>query len=201
MERQDTTTDDLIRRQAEVRHRERAASGGVGTPGYQPPAPSSTFSFSEVTGRGTAARLGSLVVLALGSFLLMGQVPRGAVGFLTLILGASGACFYFLPSIEASLRKQPNLVSIALVNVFLGWTLVGWVVAMAWGCAAKQGHKPTASPRMDGPVRVGMSPTIPLQAAAPPPSVADELRKLADLKQQGILSDDEFAAQKAKLLA
>ncbi len=31
--------------------------------------------------------------------------------------------------------------------------------------------------------------------------VADQLRKLADLRDQGILTEDEFAAQKAKLLA
>jgi hypothetical protein len=30
---------------------------------------------------------------------------------------------------------------------------------------------------------------------------ADELAKLADLKEKGVLTDDEFAAQKAKLLA
>jgi hypothetical protein len=30
--------------------------------------------------------------------------------------------------------------------------------------------------------------------------VADELRKLADLRDAGVLTDDEFAAQKAKLL-
>ncbi|MGB9112691.1 MAG: SHOCT domain-containing protein [Acidimicrobiales bacterium] len=33
------------------------------------------------------------------------------------------------------------------------------------------------------------------------PSVADELAKLAQLKQQGVLTDEEFAAQKAKLLS
>jgi hypothetical protein len=32
-------------------------------------------------------------------------------------------------------------------------------------------------------------------------SVADELSKLANLRDQGILTDEEFAAQKAKLLA
>ncbi len=32
-------------------------------------------------------------------------------------------------------------------------------------------------------------------------SSADELAKLADLKDKGILTDEEFAAQKAKLLA
>jgi len=37
-------------------------------------------------------------------------------------------------------------------------------------------------------------------AAAASGSVADELRKLADLHAEGVLSDDEFAALKAKLL-
>jgi Short C-terminal domain len=41
--------------------------------------------------------------------------------------------------------------------------------------------------------------------AAPPPaaapsSVADQLKELAELKNQGILTEDEFAAQKAKIL-
>ena len=51
------------------------------------------------------------------------------------------------------------------------------------------------------------------QAAAPPPAAAAEsvapdsdelinkLKELATLKDQGILSEDEFAAQKAKILA
>ena len=32
-----------------------------------------------------------------------------------------------------------------------------------------------------------------------PVSVSDELRKLADLRREGILTEEEFAAQKAKL--
>jgi hypothetical protein len=34
----------------------------------------------------------------------------------------------------------------------------------------------------------------------PQRSIADELRRLADLKEQGILTDDEFQTQKKKLL-
>jgi hypothetical protein len=37
--------------------------------------------------------------------------------------------------------------------------------------------------------------------AAPLPDVADQLAKLAALRDQGVLTDEEFAAQKAKLLA
>ena len=45
------------------------------------------------------------------------------------------------------------------------------------------------------------------QAAAPPPPAApaadpiQKLKDLADLKAQGVLTEDEFAAQKAKILA
>jgi hypothetical protein len=36
---------------------------------------------------------------------------------------------------------------------------------------------------------------------ASPLSVADELAKLAQLKEAGVLTEEEFAAQKAKLLS
>jgi hypothetical protein len=44
----------------------------------------------------------------------------------------------------------------------------------------------------------------PTPPAAPPgggPSTIDQLKELGELKAQGILTDEEFAAQKAKLLA
>ena len=45
-------------------------------------------------------------------------------------------------------------------------------------------------------------PPAPAPAAAPAAgsSMADQLGQLADLHQQGVLTDDEFAAAKAKLL-
>jgi hypothetical protein len=38
---------------------------------------------------------------------------------------------YFIPTIVGAIRKVPNIGSIAVVNFFLGWTFVGWVVALA----------------------------------------------------------------------
>ena len=37
--------------------------------------------------------------------------------------------------------------------------------------------------------------------AAPAPDMIGQLKQLAELRDQGILTEDEFAAQKAKLLA
>ncbi len=51
------------------------------------------------------------------------------VGFILFILTLA---FYFLPSIIALARKQRNALAIFLLNFFLGWTFVGWVVALVW---------------------------------------------------------------------
>ena len=40
----------------------------------------------------------------------------------------------------------------------------------------------------------------PAPAAAPQPDVIEQLKQLAELKYQGILTDEEFAAQKARVL-
>jgi hypothetical protein len=40
-----------------------------------------------------------------------------------------------------------------------------------------------------------------VQSAAAPPGTADQLAKLADLKDKGVITDAEFQAEKAKLLA
>ena len=39
--------------------------------------------------------------------------------------------FYFIPSIIGAVRKVPNIGSVVVINLFLGWTLIGWVIALA----------------------------------------------------------------------
>jgi hypothetical protein len=43
---------------------------------------------------------------------------------------------YLLPAIVAMQRKHPQQVPITIVTIFLGWTLVGWVAALAWASMA-----------------------------------------------------------------
>ncbi len=38
---------------------------------------------------------------------------------------------YFLPTIVAASRHVTNVGSVAVINLFLGWTFIGWVVALA----------------------------------------------------------------------
>lgn len=53
----------------------------------------------------------------------------GIGGILALVLSLG---FYFLPTIIALARRRNNTLAIFLLNFFLGWTFVGWVVALVW---------------------------------------------------------------------
>ena len=51
-----------------------------------------------------------------------------AIGGLLLIIIVIG--IYFLPSIVGYIKKNAN--AICILNLFLGWTFIGWVVALVW---------------------------------------------------------------------
>jgi hypothetical protein len=51
-----------------------------------------------------------------------------AIGGLLLLLLVVG--IYFLPSIVGYNKKNAN--AICILNLFLGWTFIGWVVALVW---------------------------------------------------------------------
>lgn len=62
-----------------------------------------------------------------------------------IVLGILGLAFwgllfigYFLPAVIAMFRGHRNLGPIIIINVFFGWTLVGWVGAFAWSCSSIQ---------------------------------------------------------------
>jgi hypothetical protein len=44
---------------------------------------------------------------------------------------------YFVPLIVAMLRHVPNVGSVAVINLFLGWTVIGWVVALAMAARSR----------------------------------------------------------------
>jgi hypothetical protein len=45
---------------------------------------------------------------------------------------------YMLPWMVAALRGKSNAWPIFFVNLFLGWTAVGWIVALVMACTAHQ---------------------------------------------------------------
>jgi hypothetical protein len=45
--------------------------------------------------------------------------------------------FYFLPFAIAFYKKRANTGAIFALNLFLGWSLVGWVIALVWALKAE----------------------------------------------------------------
>jgi hypothetical protein len=66
----------------------------------------------------------------------MGQIPPSGLNafgkFAAFSFFIAAPALYLLPTCEAWKNQHPNLTAIALVNIFLGWSLLGWVVAVVW---------------------------------------------------------------------
>lgn len=45
--------------------------------------------------------------------------------------------FYFTPTVIASGVGSPMTGIVFLINLFLGWTIIGWLVALVMGIATK----------------------------------------------------------------
>ena len=42
--------------------------------------------------------------------------------------------FHFTPLIVAIVRHHRAKLAIGVTNVLLGWTIIGWIVALIWAC-------------------------------------------------------------------
>lgn len=49
---------------------------------------------------------------------------------------------YFLPFIIASQRRHRNAGAILITNLLLGWTFIGWVIALIWAMTDNVKPKP-----------------------------------------------------------
>jgi len=45
--------------------------------------------------------------------------------------------FYMLPTLFALARSHRNTTPILIVNLFFGWTILGWIVCLAWAFSAQ----------------------------------------------------------------
>jgi hypothetical protein len=55
--------------------------------------------------------------------------------------GVVGLVLYFLPTMIAWYRDSPVAGSVTVVNLFLGWTFIGWVVALAMAVGGRGSQK------------------------------------------------------------
>ena len=151
--------------------------------------------------------------------LLLLSMPGGGEWIIILVL----AIPYFLPSIIATLRGKANAGAIFALNLFLGWTLLGWVVAFVWSLTSDNkpqtivvnNHVPAereVNHYVAMPVNNQRNQEPIIEAALPVAEVAassessheNKIKKLQQLKQlldSGVLTEEEFTQEKAKILA
>jgi hypothetical protein len=84
--------------------------------------------------RGEIGRLfvfGVTVFVLITTIILLGSTsPRTGFYGVSLFLLLLG--IYMMPTIIALNRHHRNTSMIAVLDVFLGWTFVGWVIALVW---------------------------------------------------------------------
>ena len=106
------------------------------------------------------------------------EVPATQEGQLALLglglLGFGAVLVYFFPSFVGRNRREG--LSIFLLNLFVGWSFLGWVIALIWA--------------------VTKDPIFLVE----PPSLSLRLKELSDLSKEGLLEAQEFKKLKAQML-
>lgn len=121
-----------------------------------------------------------VVALAVLAALIMAAVLGASLSFDGLATPVvAGAVIYIIPSLIAVRRSHHQLPAIVAVNLLVGWTFVGWVVALVWALKAE------AHQSWSGQGRT---------------SAIGDLERLTRLRDSGALTEDEFAREKAKIL-
>lgn len=50
---------------------------------------------------------------------------------------------YFIPTTVAIIRERTNTGAIFVLNLFLGWTLIAWVISLVWAVAEESPKQTT----------------------------------------------------------
>lgn len=100
-----------------------------------------------------------------------------------LLIVAAALGLYFLPTIVGWNKR--NAGAIFALNFFLGWTLIGWVVAIVWAMTYD-------------PIDPRLPPTY--EKPRQQTSSVDQIMKLTTLRDSGALTEAEYQKEKGKIL-
>lgn len=95
---------------------------------------------------------------------------------------------YFLPTIVAGIREAKNGYGIVMLNLWLGWTVLGWFVAFVLACAAPSEENKSAGNNAANKI-------------VPKPDRIGQLERLLSLKEKGQISEEEFQSERKKIFA
>ena len=84
----------------------------------------------------------ALLVAGIPWLVWSGYLPIDVVGAVygmlaSLPLALAFATIYFFPTVIAAVRGHREVFAILVLNTFLGWTYLGWVMALVWASLSK----------------------------------------------------------------
>jgi|HubBroStandDraft_6_1064221.scaffolds.fasta_scaffold00861_29 hypothetical protein len=71
--------------------------------------------------------------------------------FVTVLLGI----VYFVPSVVAFIRNDPQGPALMIANFFLAWTVIGWVILLVLACRSIRREPPAGPPQWAAAGRYG----------------------------------------------
>ena len=71
---------------------------------------------------------------------------------------------YFIPTLVANTRRHNNQMAIIMLNLFAGWTFIGWVAALVWACTSDINKAPRRG--WDRPTSIKENRPPPTESAA-----------------------------------
>jgi hypothetical protein len=54
-----------------------------------------------------------------------------------ILLGLASIFIYFIPTMIARRDTKRNAAAIFVLNLFVGWSFIGWVIALVWACTSE----------------------------------------------------------------
>ena len=61
--------------------------------------------------------------------------------FFKLMFVIAGFALYFLPTLIASSRASRSQGGVFVLNLLLGWTFIGWFVALIWAVTSERSYR------------------------------------------------------------
>jgi len=104
---------------------------------------------------------------------------------------------YFFPTMIGSDKKDST--AIFILNLLLGWTLVGWVVALVWA-ASKDDKTNDQIVKMQSEQKAKLE-ELSNNNNKSKNSMVDEIKKLNELREQNLISQEEFNSLIAKIIS
>jgi hypothetical protein len=90
----------------------------------------------------SGASLAVLLLVLIG----LAQENANLLAPLNLLLFLLAIGIYLLPTILAFFRNCESALWIAVLNVFLGWTVLGWFIAFGWAAGGRAKFMPPRHP-------------------------------------------------------